>query len=285
MLEIKTKELVFASLVVDSYCLGAHWVYDEKQLRDENIDWESLNAPLALWHKGKKAGDFTHYGDQVLWLYEFLEDKTTFNQDDFSLFWFEKMQSYTGYIDGASRNTMENIKQKIKPSGSSSTDLSIVGRIVSLLKVSQNPVDFYENVQKFIQTTHNSEKAILCGDFFAKLLMMVLEKNDIEMAILKLKNDYPPAFQAMIQKGVDSKEKETFDTIRAFGSACDIDEGFSGVIHLLCKYKNIKDMLQENAKAGGDSSARGMIASMIFLANHSLEQIPQQWRNINKTLA
>ena len=72
MFEEKIKDLVTTALVVDSYCLGMHWIYDESQLLDDSFDWQKLNAPKALWHKGKTAGDFTHYGDQTLWLYEFL---------------------------------------------------------------------------------------------------------------------------------------------------------------------------------------------------------------------
>ena len=42
----------------------------------------------------------------------------------------------------------------------------------------------------------------------------------------------------MIQKGLDSKNSDTFKTIREFGPACDINGGSSGVIHLLCEYDN-----------------------------------------------
>ena len=198
MFEEKIKDLVTSALVVDSYCLGTHWVYDEEQLINNSIDWNGLNAPLAMWHKGKTAGDFTHYGDQTLWLYEFLKDKDSFDEEAFRNFWFEKMQTYTGYMDGASRNTIENIKNKIEPSGSTSTDLSIVGRIAPLLKVSKTKEEFLKNVQKFVSITHNSQLAKECADFFAKLLILVLEKNDIKESILKLKDESNEHFQDMI---------------------------------------------------------------------------------------
>jgi ADP-ribosylglycohydrolase len=281
MFEEKVYDLINSSLAADSYCLGAHWVYDEKQLKEAKIDWECLNAPLAVWHKTKVAGDFTHYGDQLLWLYTFLKDKTSFDADAYQAFWFEKMQNYTGYIDGASRNTIENINNNKTPSGSASSDLAITARIAPLLSISSTPDEFYENVQKFIRVTHNSETALICGDFFAKLLVMVLEKNDIQASIEKLLHLYPQEFQKLIQEGIDSKDADTFATIRKFGPACDVKEGFGGVIHLLCKYKDLKSMLQENAKAGGDSSARGMNAVLIFMANNPQSQLPKQWQAYN----
>ncbi len=280
MFEEKIKDLVLSSLVVDSYCLGTHWIYDEEQLINNSIDWNVLNAPMAIWHKGKTAGDFTHYGDQTLWLYEFLKDKNCFDEKEYLNFWFDKMKNYTGYIDGSSRNTILNIENNVSPSGANSHDLSVVGRIVPLLKVSKTKEEFIQNVEKFVKLTHNSDKALQSADFFANLLILVLEKNDIEESINKLKNLYDKFFQDMIEKGLDSKNSNTFDTIRKFGPACDIDGGFSGVIHLLCKYDNLKDMLISNSKAGGDTSARAMIASAIFLANKHIDEIPNNWLNL-----
>jgi ADP-ribosylglycohydrolase len=280
MYENKIKDLVLVTLVTDAYCLGTHWIYDENQLVKNDVVWEELNKPLAIWHKGKIAGDFTHYGDQTYWLYEFLKDKDSFDEKEYLNFWFEKMKTYDGYVDGASRNTLLNIENNINPSGAQSHDLSIVGRIVPLLKVSKTKEEFLQNVEKFVKLTHNSKEAIQSADFFANLLLMVLEKNDIEKSILQLKSLYDSHFQDMIQKGLNSKDNDTFETIRTFGPACDINDGFSGVIHLLCKYDNLKDMLISNSKAGGDSSARAMIASAILFANKDISEIPQNWLNL-----
>jgi ADP-ribosylglycohydrolase len=281
MFKEKVKTLVFTALVADAYSLGAHWVYDEKQLQEAPLDWEHLNAPMAAWHKGKKAGDFTHYGDQIVWLHAFLADKSYFDADAYRAFWFEKMQNYTGYTDGASRTTVENIKNNITPSGSASTDLSVVGRTTPLLGVSSTPEDFYANVEEFIKLTHNSPKTLMAGDFFARLLVVVLGGKSIQEAMLSLKNTYPKDFWHKVEQGMESKDQETFAAIRAFGPACDVDEGLSGVVHLLCKYDNIKEMLMQNAKAGGDSSARGMIAAVIFVAHDPQAQLPVSWQEIN----
>ena len=280
MYENKVNDLVLATLVSDAYCLGTHWIYEETQLVENDIVWEELNKPLAIWHKGKSAGDFTHYGDQTYWLYEFLKGKNSFDEKEYLNFWFNKMKTYTGYIDGASRETILNIENNVTPSGSNSHDLSIVGRIVPLLKVSKTKEEFLQNVEKLVKLTHNNKEAIQGADFFANLLLLVLEKNDIEKSILQLKSSYDAHFQDMIQKGLDSKDSDTFKTIRTFGPACDINGGFSGVIHLLCKYDNLKEMLISNSKAGGDSSARAMIASAILFANKDISEVPKNWLNL-----
>ncbi len=282
--EKKLKELVLTSLAVDTYCLGPHWIYDENELLNNSFDWNSLNSPLAEYHQGKKVGDSTHYGDQISWLYKFLEDKDIFDEKEYLKFWKGEMSSYKGYIDRASEHTILNIENQIIPSGSTSTDLSIAGRIVPLLKVSNSNSEFINNVEKFVSLTHNSDKAINSSRFFAELLLLTLRGSDIKESIITLKDNYDPIIQEFINKGIESKDKNTFETIRNFGPACDIDEGFPGVIHLLFKFDNLKEMLISNAKAGGDSSARGMIASVIFSANKSKIQLPENWLLINNKI-
>lgn len=280
----KIKQLILTSLVADSYSLGAHWIYDEKQLKDNNLNWEELNAPIAIWHKGKVAGEFTHYGDQTFWLYEFLKDKESFDEDGYLKFWKDKVTSYNGYIDGATRETLENISNNVTPSGSSSTDLSIVGRITPLLLVSKSKEEFISNVEKFVKLTHNSQKAITASKFFAKLLVECLSGKDIQKTLLNLKEQSDTHIQGLITRGIESKDEDTFNTIRNFGPACDVEEGFSGIIHLLSKYTNLKEMLIDNAKAGGDSSARAMISSVILMTNQSSNQIPKTWLAIKAVL-
>ncbi len=284
--EKKVKDLILASLVTDAYCLGTHWIYDENQLKNAPIDFNSLNNPLAMWHKGKSAGDFTHYGDQTYWLYEFIEENKEeetykkFDANAFLNFWTNKLPSYNGYVDGATRNTLENIKNNVSPSGSSSSDLSIVGRIAPLLLVSSNEQEFLANVENFVVLTHNSQLAKTASRFFAKVILDRFKGLGVIEAIEKNKESSDSQIQGFVNQGLASKNKVTFDAIREFGPACDISGGFAGVIHLLCKYDNLKDMLISNAKAGGDSSARAMITSIIFMIDKPMSQIPSSWLNI-----
>lgn len=282
--EKKVKDLVLTSLVADAYSLGAHWVYDENQLINLDVNWDELNDPKAIWHKEKKAGEFTHYGDQTLWLYEYLQGKDKFDAKDYISYWAKKVEVYNGYIDGATRESLENVKNDVSPSGSLSTDLSVIGRITPLLLVSNSKEDFLENVEALIKLTHNSSQALNAGRFFALLLVDVLEGKEIFSSIEALKDKFDSSIQGYITKAIESKNSDSFTTIREFGPACDIDGGFAGVIHLLVKYDNLKDMLIANAKAGGDTSSRAMIASSIFMAQSKMNQIPASWLNIKATI-
>ncbi len=266
---------IMASLVADAYALGAHWVYDEEQLKNLPIDWGTLNDPQAMWHKGKVKGDFTHYGDQTLFLLEYMSKNEKFSKDDYYPFWEEKMSNYSGYIDGATRSALENI-------GSESNDLSICGHIAPLLIGADTKKIFLKRANEFTQMTHNSELAKLSTAFFAELLWDSLENKDIKGNIKLLKNRYPDLL-TWIDAGVNSKDADTFTTIRDFGPACGIDGGFAGVIHLLSLEDNFKTVMQKNVKAGGDSSARGMVVAMILATQDDFE-LPEEWMNAINTI-
>ena len=258
------EEIIKISLVADTYSLGAHWVYEEEQLKNLPVDWEELNDPQAIWHKGKSKGDFTHIGDQAYWLYEFLQDKNKFTPQDYLTYWQNKMNDYAGYIDGASRETLENIKNG-KMSGSNSHDFSVIGRIPSLLLVSKDEAEFVKNVEAFVKLSHDDDKVIEVALFFAKVLLHVKDYSTIQDAISEISGGFSEYVQKSVKEAVASKNEDTFQTIREFGPACDIDEGFRGIIHLLVKYpEDLKKLLIQNAKAGGDSSSRSMITASII---------------------
>tara|TARA_B110000046_G_C12964102_1_gene385867 strand:- start:286 stop:1143 length:858 start_codon:yes stop_codon:yes gene_type:complete len=277
----KINQIVITALVADSYSLASHWIYDEKQLNDLPVNWENLNAPQAMWHKGKKAGDFTHIGDQASWLNDFMKDKKVFDASSYLKFWQDKISNYDGYIDGATRGTLKNF-QEGNEIGSDSHDCSVIGRIAPLLLVAQNEDDFVQMVETFIKLSHNSSKVIEAATYFARLLFKVSGSKNIEEEMLLLKDDFDSFVQKNVEKGLASKDANTFDTIREFGPACGIEDCFSGIIHLLVKYPNdLKELLIQNAKAGGDTSSRAMVATMIIVANSSSDGIPKEWFNLN----
>jgi ADP-ribosylglycohydrolase len=270
-----------AALVADAYALGAHWIYDEAQLKSLDINWEELNAPQSIWHKGKQKGDFTHYGDHGKWLETYVRKNKHFDISTYGGYWLDNMQTYTGYVDASSRETLQTLEKDPKSGkGSRSHDLSIIGRIAPLLLVSSGKEEFLEQVQSFVAFTHNSEVALKAAHFFGSVLYDVAEGAAIADALSRaevetlLKNAYDAAMQ--------SKGKESFATIRNFGPACGVEGGFEGVIHLLLTYEEYKEAMMANAKAGGDSAARGMIVGMIMGA--AGKEIPHSWKEATKNL-
>ena len=281
MNKIKIQTSLKAALVADCYLLGSHWIYEESKLQKLDIDWEELNAPCSPWHKGKEKGDFTHYGDHTLWLNTFIKENKNFNIYDYAAMWLERIQNYQGYVDGSSRETLEILQQnKSALQCSKSRDLSIVGRISPLLYVSNTKGEFLSHVENFVSFTHNNHKVLKIAKLFASILYEVIEGSSIADAIESV--DVDESLKEAFDEAKLSKDKPTLQTIYKFGPACSVDGGFEGTIHLLMKYNNYKEAMIANAKAGGDSSARGMIVGMIMGASNYA--IPQSWEKGTKGL-
>ena len=276
----RKEEIILGSLVADSYCLGAHWVYMKKQLEESSLDWENLNAPMSKSHHTKGKGDFTHYGDQNIWLYEYLKKQKKFEPEKFIKVWQEKMSTYEGYVDENSKETLRNLSIPLAiPCGGISDDLSAIGRIAPLLMVSESEEEFLKNVKVFILLTHYSEVLKEASEYFAKVLWAVLHGADIMESIKSFKTPYTHRLKEYVTKALGTT-LDTYDAIRIFGPASDAEEGMPGVIYLLNKYGNdYKTVMIENAKAGGDSSSRAMLISMLLVASYGKEIIPKNWIN------
>lgn len=269
------------ALVADAYALGAHWIYDETQLINLPINWEDLNAPQAMWHKGKEKGDFTHYGDHTKWLCDYVQTHNHFDPCEYAAFWRKKMGNYQGYIDGSSRETLEILKNNPNTlCGASSHDLSIIGRIAPLLLVSKTKEEFLANTQMFVSLTHNSPVVLKAADFFASVLFDVALGADIADTVKNTPVD--PLLARAHGAALSSKGHESFNAIRTFGPACSVEGGFEGTIHLLLSYDDYQTAMIANAKAGGDTAARAMIVGMIMGAAN--KNIPQAWKNSVKNL-
>lgn len=285
MYESKVRDMVFSSLVADAYCLGTHWIYDEEQLKTLAIDWNQLNNAHSIWHKNKIAGEFTHYGDQTYFFYEFMKNKEIFYVNQYIKSWYDKMKIYDGYLDGATRDTMKNLDEGIEvPCGSTSRDFSVVSRIIPLLLVSSSKEAFIKNAQEFVSATHNDDILLETTKFFAHLLCEILEGNDIVSSIERLKESYSRKVQEWISQGLESKHLITFETIRNFGPACSVEGAFACVIHILVKYTNFKEAMIMNAQAGGDNSARAMMIAPLLIAAYGVNKIPVEWTKLKHTI-
>jgi ADP-ribosylglycohydrolase len=274
----KILDIIQASLVADTYSLGSHWIYSVEELKNNNLDWKNLNAPLAAWHGTKQKGDFTHYGDQLVCLYEYINKNKEFDFVHYIKIWKEYMEKYTGYKDGSTTDTIKNLNENQNiPCGAISHDLSIIGRITPLLLVSKDEKAFLNNVNNFVSLTHDSEEVLESAEFFAKVLWAVIIGYPIVKSIKDISERYSQRLQDYVTSGL-TNSNNTLEAIHEFGPACSINGGFQGIVYILNKYgNNYEKALTQNAKAGGDSSARAMIISMLLIASNGLEIVPKNW--------
>jgi ADP-ribosylglycohydrolase len=280
----KQKGLVFGAFIGDSHALGAHWVYNTRAIDKKTGRVTELIDPIVkTFHPNKKAGDLTHYGDQMLLFLEHISSTGKLNRKGYLETWTQFFDSYGGYKDHAMKETRENIGSGKENPGSGSTDLAGTFYVPVLLYFSGSDEEqLAADIESAVTMTHNSPPVLQAARFFSALLREVLRGTGPIEAIDRLldSGSYEGNFSGLVTKGIESIGDGTRETIKEFGQACPADHGVPGVIHLIGTYEDdFETALIENVMAGGDSAARGIAVGAVLGARNGLSVIPERWRN------
>ena len=282
----KPKAMVLASFAADSLALGVHWIYNTRVIDKKfGLVDHFIKPERPTYHPTKNRGEFTHYGDQTLLLLESAAECEGFNMTDFSKRWQKLFDNYDGYVDGATKGTLENLASGKSPteSGSGSDDLAGASRIAPMVYVYRNDLQELITAAR-AQTvfTHNNSLVIKSAAFFSSIAHQVLAGTAPIAAIEQAQKDefHSDPFKEWIQMGLESTERDSRRAILDLGQMCEIPAAFPGVVHLIAKYENdLQAALVENAMAGGDSAGRGLLVGLVLGAHLGMEAIPPEWLN------
>ncbi len=282
----KAAAAVWGALTADALALGAHWIYDTAQIDSEIGRVDRLMAPPPnSFHSTKKAGEFTHYGDQTLILLASLAESGEFRTEAFAAEWQAIFADYNGYFDHATKDTLKNIEAGRAPreAGSGSTDLSGAARIAPLAcRYADDPQALVDAARAQTALTHNSPAVVDSAELFARTLGCVLDGQPPLEALqaVQLEHFDRAPFDRWVVDGVATATTATRSAIKHFGQMCDVNAGFPGVVHLIAAFPdNYEEAMIANVMAGGDSAARGMLAGSIIGAGVGLSGIPARWRD------
>ncbi len=277
------RAMIFGSFVGDALALGPHWVYNTNVIDKKFGRVQHYFDPLVSYHAGKKKGDFTHCGDQMLLLLESLVDASGFDQTQFAQAWQSFFESYEGYRDKATLTTLQNMTERnsLLDNGSSSDELAGAARIAPIV------YRYTDNLESAIQAarhqtalTHNNSAVLNSAEFFIRLSFRTLAGEKPSAAISHLlENRFQNTdITDSLYLGLTSQDKDTRAVIAEFGQMCSVEAGLPGTIHLITKYENdFREALVENVMAGGDSAARGMLAGMVLGAHNGMDALPKDW--------
>jgi len=124
------------------------------------------------------AGDFTHYGDQTLLLLRSVSECGGFDGGHFGGRGGEFFKTYTGYVDGATRQTLMNLEAgaEMARAGSASEDLAGAARIAPLVYCYQDDLDrLLKSVRQQTGFTHRTAEVVAGAEFFGRTAWYVLD--------------------------------------------------------------------------------------------------------------
>ncbi len=280
----KATAMILAMFAADSLALGAHWIYDTGLIdRQFGRVGRFLKPSEDSFHRTKKRGEFTHYGDQTLCLLASLAENKAFEIAHFAESWKAMFRNYSGYYDQATKATLSNFEAGKGPAdaGSESSDLGGASRIGPLVyRFRQDEKLLITAAKEQTAMTHNNSAVIEGAVFFARLARRVLSGTSPSTGIRDIKNEglISDSLSDWIDQGLESTERDTRTAVSDFGQDCGAPAACPSVIHLIVTYENnLKDALVENVMAGGDSAARGLLVGMILGAHLGMGAIPELW--------
>jgi ADP-ribosylglycohydrolase len=259
--------IVEGALDADRLCLGPHWVYDQEEIARRIPRADVPHDPISQYHPGKKAGDQTHYGDQLALLARHLREAGAFDLHAWAAVWraFWEDPATISYRDKATRETLANLQSGLAPgkAGSGSSDLAGASGIAALFLLRwPDEMALLQACRELAAFTHNQPQVVAASEFFARVILATgggaSVPDAVDQAGGALQDERLRAWLEAGRKSAVSEEPDA-DALRRHGLSCDVDGGFAGVCHLLARYPDrLETALIANAMAGGDSAARGI---------------------------
>ena len=282
----RKKAMLLGSFLGDAFVLGAHWIYNVKVIEARFGQYDAPHEPLpSSWHTGKHLGDYTHYGDQALLLFDHLKERQgEYTDDGFRAAWRHYMNSYGGYMDMASKGSFEAF-EKGSQTGSESDELGGAARIAPVLYWVEEPEEALEAAVSQSRLTHNSEPSLLAAELFARMTLRVLEgeETSVPEVLQTCLDDMRHAGRdtALLDGYLKAAEaaagRDATGIAEALGQSCHAHHAIPVIFKLLLTSSDYREALSLNARIGGDSATRGMIVGAILGARNGMENLPADW--------
>lgn len=273
----RLRGMLFGAFVGDAYALGLHWIYDTEKLKNETDKLSGYISPSSdSFHKGKRKGDFTHYGDQSLLLLKSISSNQGFAIDVFKTHWLTYMSKYEGYIDHATRESLTLLDTGTH-TGSSSDELGGFSRVAPLIFYHFDDPALFKYVEKQTRLTHNSDALMSFGKFTTEVLLELIIGKPLIETIDWVSKKYPD-IEVIVTRLKDRFSEDTNAVVKDLGQSCSSLFAFPAALYIAMKYKdNFTEAMKQNVLAGGDSAGRGMIIGMLLGASLGYSHLPSEW--------
>jgi ADP-ribosylglycohydrolase len=297
-LEERLRGAVWGQFVGDAAALGTHWIYnlsDLRQLYPSGVN--GFEEPKeGHYHFGKRPGDQTHYGDGALVLLESLAKEGCFDPKAFGRSFVESFQPgvYSGYIDKATRGTLENYQAFAEShpiesfdfqQGADDDQLAAASRLASLVVRYRDDPHLLTLVEKATRVCQNNPRTVAYMKFHALLLSELLSGRDVHTALHRTEEQIvsmePELGSEVRRKTRQAMEETLHDVTRAtltFGQSCPLSSSFPAAIHALLKHPdNFESGILATLRAGGDNAGRATMLGTWLGAHLGIKGVPKTW--------
>lgn len=292
------RDMVLGALVADAASMGLHWLYDQDRLADVAGGCPAFRTPDAadydgfkgyFVHGGKPPGALSHYGEQLLVMLRALAetngryDKAAYEAAFRAHFGYGG--THVGYIDRATRDTLDNLTQAERAGGieadthygSDDTQLPALSKLPPLVAAGQA-----DHAESAIRVTNNTDHAMRYGQVAAAMLQEALQgaaPRDVARAGLAAAS---PQITPVLSPAFEATAMDCPGFTAQVGLSCELAYGVPSVLHNLLSGDGYRRAVLQNILAGGDNCGRAILLGAVLGACHGIggDGIPPDWIDV-----
>lgn len=183
--QIRARHLILGALVADAAAMGLHWLYDQDRIQEVAPEAPEFlpptkahfdGFPAFFAHPDRVSGEQSQYGEQALVMARALA--ANYGAYDQALYLehfaahFGYGGKYVGYIDHATRGTLDNVRRAddettarakaIPFDGEASVTTAMIGKAKSTIK-QYDPAEQRQKFEQAVRMTHDDDALLAYG--------------------------------------------------------------------------------------------------------------------------
>jgi ADP-ribosylglycohydrolase len=293
----RVEGMIWGQFLGDAMCLGTHWIYNLEDLKTFYPDLKGFEEPRAgHYHAGKKPGELTHYGEAALVLLESVAENGGLDIADYGRRFFCHFASpdYRGYLDSATRGTIENAK--LDPAGmppasfnyqagADDDQLATATSLAPVVARYWNSPDLAQQVERVTRVRQNHPRSVAYMEVYAQILAELLAGTDLHSAIHRVQEsagknpEFGDELALRFKDVFERKHLSTTEATAQLGQSCPLKNSFpSALLAVVQTPDDFSETLLRVLEAGGDNAGRAAIAGTMMGAHLGCRAIPDSLR-------
>lgn len=290
--------LILGARVADAATMGFHWLYDQVRIRQLAPDAPEFRAPNAADYDGvpgyfahatRSVGQGSQYGEQVRVMEQALAaNGGTYDADTYAAAFrghFGYGGAYVGYIDRATRDTLNNAVGVENPGaelGSGDVQLPAIAKLPPLVAAMLDADDasFDAAVRSAVRVTNANPTAEAYGIVAAHMMRAATRAPDAAGVLTAARAVATPEIAALLDAAAAMTDASNEAAAQHFGLPCNLSQGVPVALHNILTAPSYTEAVRRNIYAGGDNCGRAILVGAVMGALHGAggeTGIPQDW--------
>ncbi|MGJ3243256.1 MAG: ADP-ribosylglycohydrolase family protein [Opitutales bacterium] len=291
--------MIWGQFIGDAAGMGCHWIYNLTELDKafpggvQGFD----QPPEGHYHANKAPGGFTHYGDAALILLESVAEQNGFDPVAFGQAFASGMDSkagYAGYLDSATRGTLENIKtwREANPDqacdyqlGADDDQMAGVTSLTPVVAAHADDPDLEAVIERAVRVRQNNDRAVAYTRAHTRILKELLAGRDVHSALHRVEETVPDLgdfgleIRRKIGEAFSLKLKDATEATGELGQACPLLSSFPAALHAFIRHHEdgFEAAVLATLRAGGDNAGRAAMIGAWLGAHNGVDALPSAW--------